>query len=462
MGDFSRDPETVLQEAIASGYSRVRFQQGKPLLDRDLNLLADLASPQRFARNNFGNGIRDEGNDFLITNLDVPGNDFRIRAGSCLVDGCEVVLPANTTYKTQPHSENAAALPAGASNVYLRVFRTETTGAADAALLNAVDVGAETSVREKVEWEVLVTALTINTRDHFLLASINTVGTTITDRRRRGLNVDSIRDEVTSARGSTAQLSARLDVSLTAAGALRQNVVANTQIADNSLAGTKLTDASVVNAKLADNAVTTQKLADNAVTTQEIADNAVSGQKIADNAVSGQKIANNSVSTQKIAANAVTNPQLADNAVSGNKIANNGVTANKIAAGVVTEPTLANNAVSNRTIANGVVTIEKMNAPQVLGQQVTIAAAPVNGRTEQVVNLQETDGHAFFLVSVHFDEPRPGGIVPVSRSINWNYRVTLQKLIIPGQFRHFHQVVIENTNQVEIKATVRALRLAES
>lgn len=432
MGDFSRDPEAVLQEAITSGYSRIRFQQGKPLLDRELNLLADLASPQRFARNNFGNGIRGEGSDFLITNLDVPGNDFRIRAGACLVDGYEVVLPANTTYRTQPRTDNVVALPAGASNVYLRVIRSETTGASDAALLNALDVGAETSVREKVEWEVLVTALTINTRDHFLLASLDTAGSTITDRRRRGLNVDSIRDEVTSARGTTTQLSARLDVSLTAAGALRPNVVANDQIADNTLAGTKLTNASVVNAKLADNAVTTQKIADNAV------------------------------SAQKIGANAVTPTQLADNAVTGNKIANNAVTTNKIAAGVVAEPNLANNSVSNRTIANGVVTIEKLNTTQVFNGQVIIAAAPVNGRTEQVVNLLEIDTQAFVLVSVHVDEPRPGGVLAVSRGVDWKHRVTLIKPPVLPTFRHIHQVVIENTNNVEMRVTVRALRLAEA
>jgi hypothetical protein len=431
MGNFSRDPEAVLQEAITSGYSRIRFQQGKPLLDRELNLLADLASAERFARNNFGNGVRGEGSDFLISNLDVPGNDFRIRAGSCLVDGFEVVLPANTTYRTQPRTQNVVAFPAGPSNVYLRVIRSEITGANDAALLNALDVGSETSTREKVEWEVLVTTQLIDTRDHFLLASLDTVGQTITDRRRRGLNVDSIRDEVTSARGSTTQLSARLDVSLTAAGTLRQNVVANTQIADNTLAGSKLTDASVVSAKLADNAVTTLKIADNAV------------------------------SAQKISANAVTPTQLADNAVTGNKIANNGVTANKIAAGVVTEPTLANNAVSNRTIANGAVTIEKLNT-QVFNSQVVIAAAPANGRTEQVVNLFEIDTLAFLLVSVHIDDPRPAGPLAVSRSVDWRYRVTLVKPPVVQTFRHIHQVVLENANNVEMRVTVRALRLAET
>jgi hypothetical protein len=451
MGDFSRDPEAALQEAIANGYTRIRFQQGKPVLDRELNLLADLASPHRFAQTNFGSGIRGEGNDFLISNLNVPGNDFRIGAGACLVDGYEVVLPANTTYRTQPRAENVAALAAGLSNVYLRVFRTETTGARDAALLNAVDVGVETSLREKVEWEVLVTTQTINTSDHFLLASINTVGPTLTDRRRRGLSVGVIRDELTSARGTATQLSARLDASLTATGALRPNVVSNTQIVDNTIGGTKFADGSVTNAKLADNAVTVQK----------IADNAISAQKIADNIILGQKIADNTISTQKLAANAVTATQLADNAVIGTKIANAAVTGNKLAAATIPESALANDAVSARTIANGVVSIAKLNAAEVVNQQVTIAAAPVNGRTEQVVSLVQTDGQAFFLVSVRIDEPRPGGLGPVSRAIEWRYRVLLQKLPLLGQFRHFHQVVVENTNNVEMKVTVRALRLTE-
>jgi|GEM_PF-2894309 len=432
MGDFSRDPEIVLQEAITNGYSRVRFQQGKPLLDRELNLLADLASPQRFARSNFGNGVRSDGNDFLIGGLNVAGNDFTITAGTCLVDGCEAILAANATYRTQPRNENVAPLPAGNSNVYLKVFRTETTGAKDAALLNALDVGAETSLREKVEWEVLVTTQTINTRDHFLLATINTAGPSVTDRRRKGLNVSAIRDELTNARGSAAQLSVRLDASLAANGTLKPNVVGNTQITDNAITVTRLADNSVATGKLADNAVIAQKIAANAVTNTQLADNAVGPTKIAANAVTNTQLADNAVGPTKIAANAVTNTQLADNAVGPTKI------------------------------ANGAVTIAKLNAPQVVNQQVTVAAAPANGRTEAVVTLAETDGHAFFLVSVHFDEPRTVGPLPFSRSIDWQYRVTMIKPPLLPQFRHVHQVVIGNTNNLEIKATVRALRLIEA
>src|ERR1051326_6500263 len=435
MGDFSRDPEPTFQDAINKNYCRVRFQQGKPLLDRELNLLGDIASPQRFAGVNFGNGVRGEGNDFLITGLSVPNNDFTITAGTCLVNGLEAVLGANVSYKNQPNNDNVAALPGGASNVYLRVFRTETAGADDALLLNAGDVGSETAIREKVDWEVLVTTQNIDAIDHFLLASINTAGPSVQDRRRKGLNVGSIRDEVTTARGSTPQLALRLNASLTPAGALLPNIVTGNQIADNG--------------------VSTQKIADNAVVTQKIADNAVTSQKIADNAVTVSEIADNSVVTNKIA----------NNAVIGSKISDGNITSTKIAAQAVTEPSLANNSVSNRTIVAGAVSIAKINAPQIVTLQVTVPAAPAAGqRSEAVVTIQESDDTAFFLVSCHFDGPRPA-LPPqaiLSRTFDWQYRVALAKP--PGQqlFRHFHQVVIQNPNTVEITVTVRGFRLAET
>jgi len=446
MGDFSRDPDTTLQDAIAKNYSRVRFQQGKPLLDRELNLLADLASPQRFAQNNFGNGVRSEGDDFLITGLSVPNNDFTITGGSCLVNGYEIVLAGNTTYKNQPRNEHVANLPGGVSNVYLRVFRSEVTGAQDALLLNAGDVGSETAVRERVEWEVLVSTVVIATSDHFLLAVINTLGPTVDDRRRRGLNVSAMRDELATARGSTAQLGTRLDVSLAANGSLRPNIVGNVQVADNAITANKIVDGSVGTAEVADGAVTTPKIADNAVTTQKIPDNAVGTAKIPDNAINAAKIANNAVTTAKIADANVTTPKLA--------LAN------------FTEPILANNSVSNRTILNGSVSIAKLNAPQVVNLQVSVPAAPAPGqRGETVVTLQELDDHAFFMVSVHFDGPRPvlPPLVASLRSFDWFYRVALNKFAGIGSqpYRHFHQVVIQNPNTAEISVTVRAFRISE-
>src|SRR5713226_1249114 len=203
---FSRDPAAVLQDALQKGYTRVRFQQGKPLLDRELNLLGDLSSPSRLADQYLGNGVPSGSDGFRITNLNVPGNDFTIVAGRCLVGGNEVVLAADTTYRTQPNRANIGALPAGASNVYLRNTLRPVTPAEDPSLGNTGpgDVGQVTAVRDKADWEVLVSAAVINARDVFLLAVINTGANSVTDRRRLELTVAGVRDEVNTARGTTA------------------------------------------------------------------------------------------------------------------------------------------------------------------------------------------------------------------------------------------------------------------
>jgi hypothetical protein len=208
----------------------------------------------------------------------------------------------------------------------------------------------------------------------------------------------------------------------------------------------------------------TNKIADNAVVTSKIADNAVVTNKIPDNAITAQKIADNAVGTTEIADNAVVTNKIANNAVLGGKIADAGVTSTKLAAQAVTEPALATNAVSNRTIANGAVSIAKMNA-SVVTLQVSVPAAPALGqRSEMVVPILETEDPAFLLVSVHFDGPRPP-LVPQatsSRTFDWKYRVALNKFLGATPYRHFHQVVIENPNTVEITVTVRAFRLAEN
>jgi hypothetical protein len=225
MGNFSKNPITVRNDALAKGYDRVLFQQGKPVLDRELNLLADLVSPQRLIEYHIGNGVPDGDDGFKISGLSVAQNDFSISAGRCLVAGHEVKLESATTYKTQPHAEHVAPLPAGTSYAYLHVFTSEVDHTQDSDLNNPnspanPDVGMETAVRRKVEWEVIVTTSGISAPDHMLLAVLNTVPPTVTDRRRTELTVASLRDEVTTARGSLARLDARLDVSLNGNGTL--------------------------------------------------------------------------------------------------------------------------------------------------------------------------------------------------------------------------------------------------
>lgn len=211
MGNYSQDPNTVLQSALSKGYSRVRFQQGKPILDRELNLIADLASPERLAQQYIGDGVPAGSTAFQITSLDVAGNNFTILPGTCRVAGLEVTLATQTTYKGQPNTGSVGALPAGVSNVYLHVFNDEVVSSQDTDLQNSGDVGVETSVRLRNDWEVVVSSAAINDSTHFLLALINTTANSITDQRRTNLTLAVVRDEVVGARGTATTLSARLN-----------------------------------------------------------------------------------------------------------------------------------------------------------------------------------------------------------------------------------------------------------
>ena len=214
MGNYSRDPKTELNTAQGLGYVRVRFQQGKPMLDREMNLAADLAGAQLLFSGYVGNGIAAGTNGFAISNLNVATNDFTIAAGRALVGGLEAVLAADTAYRTQPVTASVAPIPAGASNVYLHVSTREVNSAEDPALANPADVTFETSVRDKVVWEVLVSVSPIARADHLLLAVINTVGPVVTEQRRISLNTAALRDDLTG-------LGQRVNASVDAAGALR-------------------------------------------------------------------------------------------------------------------------------------------------------------------------------------------------------------------------------------------------
>lgn len=244
MGNYSSDPNTTLQSALDHGYTRVRFQQGKPILDRELNLVADLAAPERFAQQYVGDGVPSGSQGFQITGLDVAGNNFNITPGRCLVGGREAVLAAPVTYKGQPNNTNVQPLPAGASNVYLRVFTTEIAAAQDPGLNNSGDVGFETAIREKTDWEVLVSVPPINAPGHLLLAIIDTGANTVIDKRRTGLTLAGLDDEVTAARGSASALADRLKSNDLTVAAVQSEITAARGTAaqltgrlDTSLAG---------------------------------------------------------------------------------------------------------------------------------------------------------------------------------------------------------------------------------
>jgi hypothetical protein len=229
MGSFSKPPQQELTAALDRDYVRVRFQQGKPALDRDLNLAADLAAPQRLASRYLGNGIAGTGTgaDFAISGLNVAANDFAIAAGRALVNGLEAVLRANTTYRTQPSRTQVGPLPAGGANIYLRVTEREVTAQEDPLLRNGDDVTFETAVRDKVEWEVIVSQPVINAPDHLLLAVItNATPPALQDRRRLNLSLAAVGD--------------RMNVAHNAVGGLLANVVGAPQIAAQAVTQDKL------------------------------------------------------------------------------------------------------------------------------------------------------------------------------------------------------------------------------
>lgn len=177
MGNYSKNPQTALQEAVQKGYSRVRFQQGKPILDRELNLAADLAAPNRLLQQYVGSGVPDGSDGFNIVNVNPVTQDFTIKAGRCIVNGFEAALANDTTYKNQPNKGNLRPFPQGQSFIYLRVFTVEVNETQDTDLRNSTDIGFETALRERVDWEVLIlTAPTQSAPDHFFLGTLTFTG----------------------------------------------------------------------------------------------------------------------------------------------------------------------------------------------------------------------------------------------------------------------------------------------
>jgi hypothetical protein len=205
-GSYSKDPNAELNEALQKNYVGVLFQQGKPILDRELNLLGALANSRRLAQWYIGDGVPTGDDGFRITDLKLADNDFTIKHGRILVNGYEVVLDQDTTYSQQPLAANAAALTFndGSESIYdvhLRVETQEVSWQQDHDLKNDSDIGFETALREQVIWEVIVskqgTLHDPNAHDLCLLARVDTRQATpdaqrIIDERTTGVTLASI------------------------------------------------------------------------------------------------------------------------------------------------------------------------------------------------------------------------------------------------------------------------------
>jgi len=163
MGNFSTDPFRTLQRNRERGYVGLHIEQGVPLLDRDLNLLADLVSStvREILAHHLGSGIAERSDAFAVEALPAA-NDLRIGAppdgGACLVGGIQVTIEASLRYSAQDGVDRLTT-PVDADRedlVYLDVWVEEVDASADAALANAADVAMQTSVRLRPAWRVRV------------------------------------------------------------------------------------------------------------------------------------------------------------------------------------------------------------------------------------------------------------------------------------------------------------------
>jgi hypothetical protein len=365
MGNYSKDPAAVLQEARLKGYERVRFQQGKPILDRELNLLGDLSSMERIGPY-IGDGVPAQDPLWVDKPQDPAVVDFILMPGRGIVNGLEVVIPERVSYKQQPHKGNIknawpsfTTSPVNMGWVVLHVFLTEVDDTTDASLQNQSDIGFETSLRQKVDWELLLVDDSYN--PNYLLLAEYTVEAkavvpfilTWTDRRTLGLTLSQLRGEFDIFATYMKQITANLNPD----GSFHQTSVTNQSLQDNSVSTTKIQDLAVTtnklgnlsvnNAKLADLSVGTTKLADISVSTAKLQDLSVGTTKLADLSITNTKLQDNSISTLKLQANSVTDTRLQDNSVVNSKILNGAVTNAKIQDGAIDGNKLAVNSINS-------------------------------------------------------------------------------------------------------------------
>jgi uncharacterized protein (TIGR03437 family) len=224
VSDFSREPEKELSHAVEQGYVGIYFQQGVPILDRDLNLLQDLVAStvRSIVRRYIGDGIPPDGAGFEIRAIPAD-NDFVIKAaGTCLVGGIEVAIDKDKKYSDQPGVDKLAPPTGGDPRVdlvYLDVslVRVESGDGLD----NADDIGIQTSVRVKPAWTVKVAVGPAQLPDppppgHFLYklatvtrpANVNAIEQKmISDERQTGINLADVESRISEVERLRIQLS---------------------------------------------------------------------------------------------------------------------------------------------------------------------------------------------------------------------------------------------------------------
>ncbi len=205
-GNFSNAEEDTFDPK--NRYVGIRLQQGVPLLDRDWNELEDIRRYEEAMLRKWyvGNGTPDDG--YKISVVEPPGNDFKIAAGRCMVNGFEVVNDKEICYTDQADVKPLSAGTDRADTVYLDVWIEEVTGAEDPALKNSQDVNVPTCVRHKLEWRVRIDEESKGKENHhyYDLAEIlraDGLIIEVKDLRTTKLTLASVKDELEYVRQAT-------------------------------------------------------------------------------------------------------------------------------------------------------------------------------------------------------------------------------------------------------------------
>ena len=226
-GPYSRN--TFESFAKLRHYVGVRFKQGVPLVDADLNEMDDLRRYElrSFLRWFVGDGVPDGNNGFNIlpsaqpnTVLISGGLGTPETAGRCLVDGLEALNETDLLFSAQPLVDPARAAALGVPPItiptppsvgqrfdlyYLDVWEREVTSA-EAGHGDIVDsrIGIETARRVRREWAVRAVDAAVGMpangtppgHRYLLLARVErTAGVpvipsaAIVDKRRRGVTL---------------------------------------------------------------------------------------------------------------------------------------------------------------------------------------------------------------------------------------------------------------------------------
>lgn len=146
---------------LRQGYRGVRFQQGRVVLDRDLNAGEEISAAEfRFVGLDVVGPFGSPDDGYKIIPDTAKKHDFGISSGSIYVGGVRITLPSATTYFTQSDSlTHAKAEPADAKPwnelVYLRVSQVEVSAREDGDLadvgLGASDTAGRVRMLARVE-----------------------------------------------------------------------------------------------------------------------------------------------------------------------------------------------------------------------------------------------------------------------------------------------------------------------